>query len=107
VGKFFAEAIEDVNPAPEEAAWAAGATPAQVVVHAVWPQVLPQLADVSVYRGEYKFRASTVMGMVGAGGIGFARKASLRLRAIPGSFRHPHRYLGNGHHRGLLQLLPA
>jgi phosphonate transport system permease protein len=79
VGKFFAEAIEHVNPAPVEAAWAAGATPAQVVVHAVLPQVLPQLADVSVYRWEYNFRASTVMGMVGAGGIGFELMASLRL----------------------------
>jgi phosphonate transport system permease protein len=79
VGKFFAESIEHVNPAPVEAAWAAGATPAQVVVHAVLPQVLPQLADVSVYRWEYNFRASTVMGMVGAGGIGFELMASLRL----------------------------
>jgi phosphonate transport system permease protein len=79
VGKFFAEAIEHVNPAPVEAAWAAGATPAQVVLHAVLPQVMPQLADVSVYRWEYNFRASTVMGMVGAGGIGFELMASLRL----------------------------
>lgn len=79
VGKFFAEAIEHVNPAPVEAAWAAGATPTQVVVHAILPQVLPQLADVSVYRWEYNFRASTVMGMVGAGGIGFELMASLRL----------------------------
>jgi phosphonate transport system permease protein len=79
VGKFFAESIEHVNPAPVEAAWAAGATPAQVVIHAVLPQVMPQLADVSVYRWEYNFRASTVMGMVGAGGIGFELMASLRL----------------------------
>ncbi|MHB8066575.1 MAG: phosphonate ABC transporter, permease protein PhnE [Desulfobaccales bacterium] len=79
LGKFFAEAIEHVNQAPVEAAWAAGATPTQVVVHAILPQVLPQLADVSVYRWEYNFRASTVMGMVGAGGIGFELMASLRL----------------------------
>lgn len=79
VGKFFAESIEHVNPAPVEAAWAAGATPAQVVVHAVLPQVMPQLADISIYRWEYNFRASTVMGMVGAGGIGFELMASLRL----------------------------
>ena len=43
------------------------------------PQVLPQLADVAVYRWEYNFRASTVMGMVGAGGIGFELMGSLRL----------------------------
>jgi len=70
VGKFFAEAIEHADGAPIEAARAAGATPLQVLFHGVLPQVLPQMADISVYRWEYNFRASTVMGMVGAGGIG-------------------------------------
>ncbi|MFZ2088447.1 MAG: phosphonate ABC transporter, permease protein PhnE [Desulfobaccales bacterium] len=79
VGKFFAEAIEHVNEAPVEAARAAGATSLQVVTHGILPQVLPQMADVAVYRWEYNFRASTVMGMVGAGGIGFELMASLRL----------------------------
>jgi phosphonate transport system permease protein len=40
---------------------------------------MSQIADVSLYRWEYNFRASTVMGMVGAGGIGFELMASLRL----------------------------
>lgn len=79
VGKFFAEAIEHVSDGPIEAARSTGATPLQVIFHGVMPQVLPQLADVSVYRWEYNFRASTVMGMVGAGGIGFELMASLRL----------------------------
>ncbi|MGK2871187.1 MAG: phosphonate ABC transporter, permease protein PhnE [Alphaproteobacteria bacterium] len=79
VGKFFAEAIEHVDEAPVEAARAAGATPLQVLFHAVLPQVLPQFADVSIYRWEYNFRASTVMGMVGAGGIGFELMGSLRI----------------------------
>ena len=79
VGKFFAEAIEHVDDAPVEAARAAGATPLQVLLHAVLPQVVPQFADVSVYRWEYNFRASTVMGMVGAGGIGFELMGSLRI----------------------------
>ena len=79
VGKFFAEAIEHVDEAPVEAARAAGATPLQVLLHAVLPQVLPQFADVSIYRWEYNFRASTVMGMVGAGGIGFELMGSLRI----------------------------
>ncbi len=79
VGKFFAEIIEHVNPAPVEAAWAAGLRPLQTVIHAILPQILPQLADVSIYRWEYNFRASTVMGMVGAGGIGFELMASLRI----------------------------
>jgi len=40
---------------------------------------MPQFADVAMYRWEYNFRASTVMGMVGAGGIGLELMASLRL----------------------------
>lgn len=79
VGKFFAEAIEHASDAPIEAARAAGGTPIQVVCHGVLPQVLPQLADISIYRWEYNFRASTVMGMVGAGGIGFELMGSLRI----------------------------
>ncbi len=79
VGKFYAEAIEHVDPKPLEAARAAGATPFQVITHAVLPQVLPQLADITVYRWEYHFRASTVLGIVGAGGIGFELIAALRV----------------------------
>jgi len=79
VGKFFAESIEHVDPAPVEAARAAGASPFQVVMHAILPQVMPQMSDVSIYRWEYNFRASTVLGMVGAGGIGFELMASLRI----------------------------
>lgn len=79
VGKFYAEAIEHVDPKPLEAARAAGATPMQVILHAVMPQVLPQLTDVTIYRWEYHFRASAVLGIVGAGGIGFELMAALRL----------------------------
>jgi phosphonate transport system permease protein len=79
VGKFFAESIEHVDPKPIEAARAAGASNFQVIYHAVLPQVLPQMADVTVYRWEYNFRASTVLGMVGAGGIGFEIMSSLRI----------------------------
>jgi phosphonate transport system permease protein len=79
VGKFFAEAIEHVDTAPVEAARAAGASGLQVILHGILPQVLPQMADVCIYRWEYNFRASTVMGMVGAGGIGFELMGSLRI----------------------------
>ena len=81
VGKFYAEAIEHVDPKPLEAARAVGATPFQVITHAVLPQVLPQLTDVTIYRWEYHFRASAVLGIVGAGGIGFELMAALRLLA--------------------------
>lgn len=79
VGKFYAEAIEHVDPKPLEAARAAGASSFQVITHAVLPQVLPQLADITIYRWEYHFRASTVLGIVGAGGIGFELIAALRI----------------------------
>lgn len=79
VGKFFSEAIEHAHPAPVEAARAAGGRPFQIILHGVFPQVIAQFADVAMYRWEYNFRASTVMGMVGAGGIGLELMGSLRL----------------------------
>lgn len=83
VGKFYAEAIEHAHPAPIEAAQAVGASPLQVIAHGVLPQVFTQFADVTMYRWEYNFRASTVMGMVGAGGIGTELVGSLRLLDYP------------------------
>lgn len=79
VGKFFAEAIELSDQAPVEAARAVGATEPQVIVHAVLPQVLPQMVDVTFYRWEYNFRASMVLGAVGAGGIGAEIIGALRI----------------------------
>ena len=79
VAKFVAESIEHVDPAPVQAAKAAGCSPLQVIIHGIFPQVFPQMADTAIYRWEYNFRASTVMGMVGAGGIGFELIGSLRI----------------------------
>lgn len=79
IAKFYAEAIEHVDSKPLEAASAAGASRFQVITHAIVPQVLPQLADITIYRWEYHFRASAVLGIVGAGGIGFELMGALRL----------------------------
>lgn len=79
VGKFFAESIEHVDPKPVEAVKASGAGRTACIFVAVLPQVLGQMADVTVYRWEYNFRASTVLGAVGAGGIGFELIGSLRI----------------------------
>jgi phosphonate transport system permease protein len=79
LGKFFAEAIEKVDPGPVEAVTATGAGRIQVILFGVLPQVSASLIDYSLYRWEYNFRASTVMGMVGAGGLGFQIVASLRI----------------------------
>ncbi|MEM9448067.1 MAG: phosphonate ABC transporter, permease protein PhnE [Cyanobacteria bacterium P01_E01_bin.6] len=79
VGKFFAESIELSDQAPVEAARSVGATESQVIVHSVLPQVFPQIADVTFYRWEYNFRASMVLGAVGAGGIGLEIISALRI----------------------------
>ncbi len=79
VGKFVAETIEHADPGVIEAIRATGASPFQVMTHGVLSQVIPQICDVTLYRWEYNFRASTVMGMVGAGGIGFELMSALRL----------------------------
>jgi phosphonate transport system permease protein len=79
VGKFFAEIIEHVDNAPVEAARAAGARPLQVIAKGILPQIASKMADVSVYRWEHNFRASTILGMVGAGGIGFQLDAARRM----------------------------
>ncbi len=50
-----------------------------MICHAVLPQVMPQLSDTTIYRWEYHFRASAVLGTVGAGGIGFELIAALRI----------------------------
>ncbi|HVA45335.1 MAG TPA: phosphonate ABC transporter, permease protein PhnE [Pirellulales bacterium] len=79
VGKFYAEALEQVDPGPVEALRSVGAGPLQVIWYGMLPQIMPLLAGVTIYRWEYHFRASTVMGMVGAGGIGFELIGSLRI----------------------------
>jgi phosphonate transport system permease protein len=83
VAKFFAEAVEHADPRPIEASRAAGASELQVITRAILPQVLPQMADTTIYRWEYNFRASTVMGAVGAGGIGTELIGSLRILDYP------------------------
>jgi len=79
IGKFFAETMEHVDQAPVEAVRACGGNSIQVLTHGIFPQVLPQFADVCIYRWECNFRASTVMGMVGCGGIGFELHSALSI----------------------------
>ena len=79
LGKFFAEAVEEADPGPVEALRATGASPLQVVVFGVLPQVLPSWIAATLYRLEVNLRAATILGMVGAGGIGFELYSSLKL----------------------------
>ena len=81
VGKLLYEAIEEINPAPVEAISATGACQAQVMSYGVLPQVMPAFAGISVYRWDINIRESTVLGMVGAGGIGLQLNAAINSLA--------------------------
>ena len=81
LGKFFAEAIEEIDEGPLDALRAAGAGTLQRIVFGVLPQVLPAWIGVILYRFETNIRVSTVLGMVGAGGIGFELISSMKLFA--------------------------
>jgi phosphonate transport system permease protein len=76
LGKMFAEDIENVRAGPIEAMRATGAGFGQVVVYAVVPQVLSRATGVAIYRLDANVRHSTVIGIVGAGGIGQTLSAS-------------------------------
>jgi phosphonate transport system permease protein len=71
MGKLYTEAIESIDRGPVEALESTGASRAQVIRWAVVPQVVPHLISLSLYRLELNIRSSVVLGIVGAGGIGF------------------------------------
>jgi phosphonate transport system permease protein len=70
LAKLFAEAVEAVDPRPVEGVRATGAHPFEEVLYGVIPQVLPLWISYSLYRFESNVRSASVVGMVGAGGIG-------------------------------------
>ena len=70
LAKLFSEAVEAIDPHPVEGIRATGATALEEIVFGVIPQVLPLWISYSLYRFESNVRSATVVGMVGAGGIG-------------------------------------
>lgn len=72
VAKLFSEAVEAIDPRPVEGIRSTGATRVQEVIYGVIPQVLPLWSSLSLYRFETMVRSATVLGIVGAGGIGFS-----------------------------------
>jgi phosphonate transport system permease protein len=83
IGKLLYEAIEEIDPAQVEAVRATGAGPAQVLDYGIVPQILPAFAGISLFRWDINIRESTVLGLVGAGGIGLQLKASVDTLAWP------------------------
>jgi phosphonate ABC transporter permease subunit PhnE len=69
-GKLFTESIEALDMQSVEAVRATGASPLQVFFNAVWPAVLPQFVSSHLYVWEFNIRDSTVLGLIGAGGLG-------------------------------------
>lgn len=79
LGRLYAEVLEEVPSAPRAALRAAGASAAAGAFFAVLPQAMPQLIAYTLYRWEVNIRASAVLGVVGAGGIGGLLHVSLNL----------------------------
>lgn len=78
IGKLLGEAIEEVDGAQIEAIRATGANWWQLVRYAVVPQVTPRFIGIAVYRFDINFRESTILGIVGAGGIGATLSTSVQ-----------------------------
>jgi phosphonate transport system permease protein len=79
LGRVYADVFGDVDPRPLEALQAVGATRAQIFLRGIWPQALPNVTAYTLYSFECCVRAASVLGFVGAGGIGYEISLSMRL----------------------------
>ena len=79
MGKLYSEAIEEADRGPADALRVAGASRAQQVTHAVLPGVTPTFVGLTLYRFDVNVRASLILGLVGAGGIGFQINQAIKL----------------------------
>ncbi|MFG6106844.1 phosphonate ABC transporter, permease protein PhnE [Leptothoe sp. EHU-05/26/07-4] len=78
LGKLFSEAIEAIEPGPVEGIRATGASKLQEIIFGVIPQVIPLWTSFTLYRFEANVRSASVLGIVGAGGIGVSLYQSFR-----------------------------
>ena len=79
IAKLTSESVESIDYGPIEALQAVGGTRLEIIRYAVFPQMLPAFTSYSLYVFEINIRASTVLGLVGAGGIGVPLRTSLDL----------------------------
>lgn len=82
-GRFFADDMEAVDPGPAEALTAAGARKLDIVACATIPAAMPGFISTSLYALEKAVRSSTILGLVGAGGIGIELKVGFDLFDYP------------------------
>lgn len=79
LGKLIGESIEEMDWGPIEALQASGASKGHIISYAIIPQVLPSFWAVTILRWDINIRESTVLGMVGAGGIGMLFQVAIDL----------------------------
>ena len=72
ISKTIAEALEDVDPGPVEAVRAVGGTRFQILLYGILPQIIPVFLGNMIFEWDINIRRSTIMGLVGAGGLGLA-----------------------------------
>lgn len=78
IAKLFSEAVESIDPRPVEGIRASGASKLQEVIYGIIPQVMPLWSSFTLYRFETNVRSATVLGLVGAGGIGHSLYENIR-----------------------------
>lgn len=78
-GKLYAESIETLDMGAVDAVRATGASSSQVFFSAVWPSVLPQFVSNHLYVWEFNIRDSTILGLIGAGGLGLLISEAVSL----------------------------
>jgi len=83
IGKLLYEGIEEIDKKPMEALEATGASRLQMIDYGIIPQVMPTLVAITLFRWDINIRESTVLGLVGAGGIGLLLESALSRLAWP------------------------
>jgi len=79
LAKFYAEDIEHINKGPIDALKSSGATKSQIISFGVIPQILPSFVADNLYILDRNVRMATMLGIVGAGGIGYELQSSFRM----------------------------
>jgi len=83
LAKFYAEDIEHINKGPVEALESSGASKGQIISFAIIPQIIPSFVANNLYILDRNIRMATMLGIVGAGGIGYELQSAFRMFEYP------------------------